>query len=138
VPGGVGSATATTDDGALVGALAVVNALGNVHDPDDGRLLAGSTAPPAPRRRWFGHTTLVVLATDAELAPAGCTALARVAHDGLARTIRPAHTAYDGDIVFALSVGSASRRAAPVGLAVAAVQAVAEAIVRAVRPGGRA
>jgi L-aminopeptidase/D-esterase-like protein len=130
VPAGLGSAVVRTPDGVRVGALAAVNALGNIVDPTTGAPLTGgaSITRLAPPR--FSSTTLVVVATEAHLTQAGCTALARSAHVGLARAIRPVHTPYDGDTVFVLSTGRA--RAEPVGLAETAARAVADAVVRAV------
>jgi L-aminopeptidase/D-esterase-like protein len=75
-----------------------------------------------------------VVATNAPLSKAQATRLAQVAHDGIALAIRPAHTPYDGDAIFALSVGGEDRPPPRMGaLGVAAVQAVAGAIVRGVR-----
>ncbi len=79
----------------------------------------GLIAPPAEQLaalRRLGHervgplnTTIAVVATDAALSPAGCRRVAVAAQDGLARTIRPAHTPLDGDTVFALATGAQSR-----------------------------
>jgi L-aminopeptidase/D-esterase-like protein len=109
VPGGLGMASARVDD-ATIGALAVVNALGDVLGAD-GRMLAGSTAPattqgfaaPVLER---GATTLVVLATDARATKLDCQLLAQSGHHGLALAIRPSHTRFDGDVVIALATGS--------------------------------
>ncbi|MGH9032780.1 MAG: P1 family peptidase, partial [Acidimicrobiia bacterium] len=97
VAGGLGSSSAL-DGGAVVGALAVVNAIGDVV-ADDGRVLAGSSAPegalpfpePAPFRPGE-NTTLVVVATSAHLTKAECHLLAVSAHHGLARALQPSHT----------------------------------------------
>ncbi len=112
VPGGVGVA-AVTVDGARVGALAVVNALGDVVDAD-GTLLAGSTAAadvpafptPQPFEEPRANTTLVVVVTDAALDKTACFLLAQSAHDGFALALRPAHTRYDGDIAFAVATAT--------------------------------
>ena len=92
----------------VVGALAVVNALGDVIGAD-GRILAGSTAPDGtsgfPHVEPFEHTTLVVIATNAGLTKQECRLMAESAHDGLARVIHPTHTRHDGDIAFAVSTG---------------------------------
>lgn len=143
-PGGVGSAAVHLPNGATVGALAVVNAVGDVHGRD-GRVLAGARAPdgafadawrvllesgsPLPPMPG-GNTTIAVVATDAGLDKAQCGKLAERAHDGLALAIRPAHTILDGDAVFALSVGEAE--ADLISLGVAAVEAMWRAIERAV------
>ncbi len=136
VKGGTGTAARRLPGGVVVGAIAAVNALGSVHDPRTGAPIAaptgagGSTRPPL----GGGNTTLVVVATSAALDKAGANRLASVAHDGIALAVRPAHTAFDGDTVFALSLGTEGDPAVdPVLLASAAVDVVAEAIVRAVR-----
>ena len=114
VPGGFGAAIATCDDAHLV-AFAVVNAVGDVVG-DDGRILAGSTAPPdalafaveAPFEEEAAHrnTTLVVVATDAACDKLGCHLVAQSAHDGIARALRPAHTRFDGDLTITLATGA--------------------------------
>ena len=114
VPGGFGAAIATCDDAHLV-AFAVVNAVGDVVG-DDGRILAGSTAPPdalafaveAPfeEEAAHGNTTLVVVATDAACDKLGCHLVAQSAHDGMARALRPAHTRFDGDLTITLATGA--------------------------------
>lgn len=145
--GGVGTASLHLPGGAVVGALVAVNAFGEVLDPWNGVRLAGPRVGPGcelvPPEAWLEaggsgfaarrpgeHTTLAVVATDAALDRSGAHRLAQVAHDGLARTVFPAHTAFDGDTVFALSTGR--READPVALAAAAVEVVARATVRAV------
>lgn len=132
LPGGVGSAARRLSDGSLVGALLVNNALGDVH-ARDGRPLAVAGAPavtPPP----VGNTTLVVIATDAALDRAQCRKLAEAGHVGLARGIRPVHTMFDGDVIFALSTGDGSRATAEQLFAVseAAIDAIGEAIERSV------
>jgi len=111
VPGGLGSASAGDGD-AVVGALAVVNAIGDVVAAD-GTVLAGSTAPPGspafPEPQPFRpgeNTTLVVVATNARLTKADCHLLAVSAHHGLARSLHPSHTRFDGDVVFTLATGA--------------------------------
>jgi L-aminopeptidase/D-esterase-like protein len=148
VPGGVGVA-ATTVDGARVGALAVVNALGDVVDAD-GTVLAGSTAPadvpafptPQPFEEQRANTTLVVVVTDAALDKTACYLLAQSAHDGFALALRPAHTRYDGDIAFAVATGTIGATIGGTGtgdepsldrLRFAATEAVASAIRASVR-----
>lgn len=132
VPGGIGSASTPLRDGGVVGALAVVNAFGNVVAAD-GSLLAGTTRPlVAPA--LGGNTTLVVVATDLSLTKSQAARLATVAHDGLAHAIRPVHTSYDGDTVFAVSTGVA--QASTLVLELAAVEVVARAIRRAVSAQG--
>jgi L-aminopeptidase/D-esterase-like protein len=120
----------------VVGALAVVNAVGDVVDAD-GSLLAGvgsvetllrdgMTVPPA----WGENTTIAVVATDVALTRTEAHRLAVVAHDGLALAIRPVHTSFDGDAVFTLSTGE--QREDPVVLETAAVEVVAAAVRAAV------
>lgn len=116
--GGVGTASETLPDGTVVGALAVVNAVGHVVDPATGlpweaRGLRRPTV--AERRALVDHlamrgapplnTTIGVVATSARLTKAECTKLAATSHDGLARAIRPAHSMNDGDTIFALATG---------------------------------
>ena len=105
---GLGTAARRLPGGGVVGALVAVNAVGDVV-ADDGSLLAGAGtverllaegAPPPPIGT---NTTLAVVATDVSLTQSLARRLAMVAHDGFARAIRPVHTAYDGDTVFAVS-----------------------------------
>ena len=109
VPGGLGSASVRVGD-ATVGALAVVNAIGDVI-ADDGTIIAGSGAPPEvggypdPPLGPGESTTLVVVATDARCSKVECQLLAQSAHDGLARALRPVATRFDGDIAFAAATG---------------------------------
>ena len=112
---GLGSALRARN-GILVAALVVVNALGNVHDPDSGAWLAGGVdaqgrpygreamlATLAEGRVPESNTVLTVVATNAPLDKARTSRLARMAGAGLARVIRPVHLTFDGDVVFALS-----------------------------------
>jgi L-aminopeptidase/D-esterase-like protein len=151
---GVGTWSETLPDGTTIGALVVVNAWGDVYD-EQGALIAGARDPqsgallnttavlrrPATSAAFGGgrsagaaltNTTLAVVATDAQLRKAEARRLALMAHDGLARTIRPVHTPFDGDTVFALATG---RRAAPnlVQLGSLLAEVTATAVVRAVR-----
>jgi L-aminopeptidase/D-esterase-like protein len=118
-------------DGHLVGALVVNNALGDVHARDGRPLVTSTGGPSLPAA---GNTTLVVVATDAPLDRAQCRKLAEIGHDALALGIRPVHTLFDGDVVFALSTADGTR-ATPddlFGLGVAAMDAIGEAIERSV------
>ena len=122
--GGLGSASATTRDGATVGAIVAVNALGSVTIGDGphfwaapfeqgaefgGRGWPASLPPDALAIRVKGgvreNTTVALVATDATLTKAQAHRLAMVAHDGLARAIYPVHTPLDGDVVFAAATG---------------------------------
>jgi L-aminopeptidase/D-esterase-like protein len=120
--GGVGTASTTLESGVTVGALVAVNSAGNVIDQATGlpwmAQLAeelGLTPPPADQIAALAqlesplsslNTAVAVVATDAALSPAACRQMASTAHDGLARSIRPAHTPVDGDMVFALATGA--------------------------------
>ncbi len=137
-PGGLGTASLTLPDGVTVGALAVVNAVGEVVDRN-GRLLTGEgdswsrilrEGPPA-RVVAGSNTTLAVVATDAALDKTACSRLATVAQDALAMAIRPVHTPFDGDTVFAVSAGV--KECDLLSLSVAAVETLRTAIERAVQ-----
>lgn len=145
--GGVGTASVRSG-AAVVGALVAVNALGDVRDPDSGRLIAGTRDAPDGRRlvdtaralaaqtglgRFGGgqHTTIGVVATDGRLDKAGASKVAALGLLGFARALSPPHTAFDGDTLFALSVGDIEADVTRIGLA--AADAVARAIARAVR-----
>lgn len=139
-PGGVGSACRQLTDGLLVGAIVVVNALGNVVHPKTGEIVAGARENGKfvdITERLLGaalsagtNTTIGVIATNAILSPAAVTKVAEMGHDGLARAIRPAHTMFDGDTLFALSIGMHTSDVNTVGILAAEV--VGEAIVNAV------
>lgn len=145
--GGIGSA-AITVDGVTVGAIVACNAMGDVFDPSTGQLLAGARSPDgstlidscmallrgeAPSRVLTGtNTTIGVVATDAVLTKAQAHRMAVVAHDGLARTIRPVHTMLDGDTLFALGTGKAGRSADALLLHTLAAEVTARAVVRAI------
>jgi D-aminopeptidase len=155
--GGLGSASVVLPSGHTVGALAVANAMGSVTAPDRPHFWAAHFEvedefgglgpcpdasplhiPKSGKREAFkaqGNTTIAIVATDAKLTKAQCKRLAIVAHDGLARAIVPAHTPYDGDLVFALSTGrvplsNAAEDGALIGHA--AALCLARAIARAV------
>jgi L-aminopeptidase/D-esterase-like protein len=120
--GGIGTASTTLPSGVTVGALVAVNCAGDVVDRATGLPWMADlikefalTPPPAdqidalaqlPSGLELLNTTIAVVATDAALSPAACRRVAIAAHDGLARTIRPAHTPLDGDTVFALATGA--------------------------------
>jgi len=142
---GVGSFTVALG-GVMVSSLAVVNAFGDVRDPATGKILAGARKTPdgsefadtqeLMKRGAAGgfavrNTTLVVVATNARLTKVEAGKLAQQGGLGMARTIFPVNTMFDGDIVFALSLGD--QQADINALGVAAAEAVAEAILRAVK-----
>ena len=142
---GIGSATVEAA-GVRVAALAALNAFGDVRDPETGKLIAGARKAPgtselADTEREIErgarasfirmNTTLAVVATNARLSKVEATRLAQMASLGMARTIRPVNTMFDGDIVFALSKGDAEADLNLLG--VMAAEAVAQAVVRAVK-----
>jgi L-aminopeptidase/D-esterase-like protein len=144
--GGLGCAT--VERGSLVvGALVAVNAVGDVRDPETGRLIAGTRDSPGGRRLIDTaaalaagasppsfqpvNTTIGVVATNAALTKAEAHRVAQLGLDGFTRALSPPHMATDGDTLFCLSVGDARHERAMVGAA--AAEAVAAAIVRAVR-----
>jgi L-aminopeptidase/D-esterase-like protein len=129
-PGGIGIATTRVDD-ATVTAVVVANAVGDVFTADGRALAVSSASPDVPgfpvpdvhngadvfaspsvgsgSRSAFGereNTTLAVVLTDAALDKTSCHLVARSAHDGYARALRPAHTRFDGDICFAVATGA--------------------------------
>jgi L-aminopeptidase/D-esterase-like protein len=146
--GGLGSASILRPDGLIVAALAVVNAFGNVYDPRTGQPIAGARltdeqgsfvdfadpvailAESRDFRFAAANTTLAVVATNGSLTKSGATKVAQMAHDGLARAIRPLHTSIDGDVVFCLSCGERSVSADVAGALAADV--LAQAVVNAV------
>ena len=122
--GGVGFASLSLHGSLVVQALAVTNAFGDVLDPAKGRVIVGARVAPdsheladttkrmlegtVPDRFETHNTTLIVVMTNAILTKMQATKLAEMAQDGLARAIRPVHTIFDGDLVFALSTGKRS------------------------------
>jgi len=130
--GGIGSGLAT-GGGARVGVLAAVNAVGDVFAVDGESLTGGDPVPGPPSLipAAFTNTTLIVVATEALLSRIELTWLAVRAHDALAVCVRPAHTRFDGDIVFAVSCGEIEADVDEV--AEGAFEATALSIVDAVR-----
>jgi len=129
--GGVGSASILLPGGIVLGAIAIVNPAGRAFDPLTGQLYAQdllltedsdfelpglrseATVGPSDYSDLFPddaslagrNTTIGVIASNARLDKAQCRRVARAAQDGLARAVRPSHTLFDGDTVFALSTG---------------------------------
>jgi len=141
--GGVGSASVRLGDGLVVGALAAVNAFGDVRD-ENGKILAGPRQDDgtlgdtlellpeaAARMHWGENTTLGVVATNARLSKPQATKVAQMVHDGLARAIYPVHMTVDGDVVFAASAGGLS--VAPDIVGAWGAHVMQRAILRAVR-----
>src|SRR5436190_5780480 len=141
--GGLGSASTRMDDGTLVGAIVTVNAFGDVIDPQTQQVIAGTRNPLGGFvfSNPFGNTTIAVIATSASLSKEAINKVAQMAHNGLAQAIRPAHTMFDGDTVFALALGpTLDTRRDPATTAsqvsrigAAAATTLARAIVKAVR-----
>ncbi len=129
-----------------VGAVAVVNALGDVFDWKNGKQIAGllsddrrflrSTSEYMKRsvavkeNKFTGNTTLAAIITNAKFNKTRLCKIAGMGHDGIARAIRPVHTSADGDSIFALSVGNVEADQDLVGLM--AAEMISEAIIRAV------
>lgn len=147
VKGGIGTASERAAGDIIVGALVAVNCFGEVVDPDSGGILAGprdekggflSTLDILRRRpasalaAGFTNSTIGVVATNARLNREQAYRLAVMAHDGLSRAVRPAHTLVDGDVFFSLATGATEAAADPIALGALAAQAVERAIVRAV------
>ena len=158
IKGGLGTASIVLESGVVVAALVAANPGGSVVDPDTGRPgevgreIAGEfgaagrravrlpAGPPAAPGR---NTTLGVVATDAALTRVQALKVAQMAHDGLARAVRPAHTQFDGDTIFALALGrrplpeaagvfAGAQAQAVTDIGHAAADCVARAIVHAV------
>jgi L-aminopeptidase/D-esterase-like protein len=154
---GVGTASMEIGAGVIIGAIVAVNAFGDVIDPLNGQIIAGARSKDvgplhigAPGyfadtmqvmqtligRTVLGfgsreNTVIGVVATNAKLDKEAANKVAQMAHDGLARTIRPAHTMLDGDTIFALATGEHTADVNIVGAFGAEV--FAQAILRAVR-----
>jgi L-aminopeptidase/D-esterase-like protein len=152
---GLGTASVDLGGGCVVGALVAVNALGDIVDPASGRILAGArpaklgpvklggdgpfadtltvmrgfVGKTAMRFASHSNTVIGVVATNAALTKDEANKVAQMAHDGLARAVRPAHTLFDGDTLFALSTGDKKVDVNIIGAYAAEV--MAQAIVRA-------
>ncbi|RMF03485.1 MAG: peptidase S58 family protein [Chloroflexi bacterium] len=143
---GVGQAAIQVAPGLWVGALIAVNAFGDVVDPASGQILAGARKLPnggfADTMRLLpqmssnfaaaGNTVIGVVATNAALSKEAANKVAQMAHNGLARTIRPAHTMFDGDTLFALATGQGAPAQATL-IGAFAAEAVAQAVVNSVK-----
>lgn len=139
---GIGSSCIDIGGGVRIGALVAVNALGDVYNPQTGRIVAGArgndgflncmsltsqSAPPA----GFTNTTIGVIATNASLTREEANKIASMGHDGLAMTIKPVHTHLDGDTLFALSTGEV-QNVSMLSIMIGAVKAVSLAVLDAV------
>ena len=144
---GLGTVAFDLGGGLVVGALVAANPFGDIVDPGTGEVLAGVRRPRADRPggtlevmrslvgkailRFASSTVVGVVATNARLTKEEANKVAQMAQDGIARAVRPAHTLFDGDTLFALSTGN---KRADVNLVGAyAAEAVALAIARAAR-----
>src|ERR1041384_1429132 len=145
---GIGT-SAIKVDGLTVGAIVAVNAVGDIFDPATGKIIAGARTQDGkslvnsmaslmkgeslPPMLAGTATTIGVIATDVALTKAQSSKVAQMAHDGLARTINPVHTAYDGDTIFALATAKQTRQANVTLMEALAAEALAKAVVRQVR-----
>ena len=138
VPGGLGSVAQDVGE-YVIGALAVVNAVGSIRDPETGKWIAGDgkahLQPPKIGADWADNTTLVCVVTNAPLDSVQLTVLARMASAGIARTIYPAFTPFDGDGVFSFCTAREGKAnsAMLANLGSVAVGVVAKSVVQAVR-----
>jgi len=121
IKGGLGTSSLLMESGFTVAALVAVNSHGTIVNPKSGRIweqrleideefgTAGQRAvkmPPMPDYRAGRNTTIGIIATDAALSKVHTLKIAQMAHDGMARAIRPAHTMFEGDSIFCLSTGA--------------------------------
>ena len=143
---GIGT-SAIRVEGITVGAIVAVNAVGDIFNPANGKVIAGARTKdgksllnsmaaimrgePLPEALAGAATTIGVVATDMTLTKTQASKMAQMAHDGLARTINPVHTAYDGDTIFALATGRGSRQGNVTLIGALAAEAMAQAVVRA-------
>lgn len=131
--GGLGVASVRAGK-ATITAVAVVNAIGGVWDDETNEWVAKVPPGKAAAPSLGANTTIGCIVTDARLDKPQAFRVAGVAHDGLARAVRPAHTDLDGDAIFCVSVGGDARHEVPtVMVQMAAAEAFARACVRGVR-----
>ncbi len=144
---GLGTAAISLGGGLTVGALIAVNPFGDIVDPTTGEILAGARKLRSDELadtlavmrglvgkailRFASSTVVGVVATNGRLTKEEANKVAQMAQDGIARAVRPAHTMFDGDTLFTLSTGN--KRADVNLIGAYAAEAVAEAIVRAVK-----
>ncbi len=146
--GGLGTASVRIgNSGLVVGAIVAVNAAGDILDSQTGKILAGSLTPDRKafrdsmaqiaagalisqdgRVNAGANSTIGVVATNAALTKSQATKVAQMAHDGLARTINPIHTAADGDTIFAAGTGTAPTKADVITIGSVAAQVIAQAV----------
>jgi L-aminopeptidase/D-esterase-like protein len=143
---GLGSYSITLPSGLTVGAIVAVNAVGDIIDPDTGKVVAGvrnadgsladartllRSGQTGPRPRAAENTTIGLVATNARLTKAQAHRMALMADDGFARAIFPSHTMGDGDTVFSLATGQWTGDADITQIGALAADVMARAIVRA-------
>lgn len=143
---GIGSAAMTLPNGLVVAALVAVNAVGDIVDPETGRIVAGvrnaddsfadartfiRSGADLRRQPGGASTTLGVVATNARLTKAQAARVALMAEDGYARALYPSHTSGDGDTLFALATGRWTGDPDVSAVGALAAEVVARAIVRA-------
>lgn len=149
--GGIATAAERLYDGAVVAAIVVVNAFGDIVDPETGRTVAMPRPDPAgrgmgaldllkqgatPRSEPLLNTTLAIVATTAALDRGQLLRVAEMGHTGIARAINPSHSPADGDTVFALATGEPGagvREPDLTAIGALGARAVSRAILRAVR-----
>ena len=143
---GLGSYAITMPNGLVVAAIVAVNAVGDIIDPDTGKVVAGvrtaentladarlllRAGPPPQTPRPGENTTIGLVATNARLTKAEAHRMALMADDGFARAIFPSHTMGDGDTVFSLATGKWTGQANVSQIGALAADVMARAIVRA-------
>ena len=143
---GLGSYAIRMPNGLVVGALVAVNAVGDIIDPDTGKIVAGVRNPddtfadarqilrrggPSQTPRPGANTTIGLVATNAKLTKADAHRMALMADDGFARAIFPSHTMGDGDTVFSLGTGTWTGEVNITQIGALAADVMAKAIVRA-------
>ena len=147
--GGIGTSSIKMPNGLVVGAIVAVNCVGDVIDPKTGKIVAGARTADGKAflniietyRSGRGvaqsatpgqNTTIGVVATNARFDKTQMTKIAEMSHDGMARTINPTHTPFDGDTLFAISTGASAVNANHGAIGALAAEVVSEAILRAV------
>ncbi|WNB92927.1 P1 family peptidase [Bacillus sp. NEB1478] len=142
--GGLGSASKVFPNGLIVGALVAVNAVGEIRN-ETGEVIAGARNDQGRIRssiEWMleqpaipltagTNTTIGIVACNAKLTKSQVSKVASMAHNGLARTIYPVHTLYDGDTIFSLATGDIDASVDLIGTIAADV--LAEAVILAVK-----
>lgn len=148
VKSGIGSAVVEGAGGLKAGAIASVNALGDVIDPGTGNIVAGTRSPDkkgfADARKLIkeisfafvppvSSTVISLVAVNVNLSKIDMSRIARMAHDGLARAVYPSHSMFDGDTIFAVSTGGGPEYADVTVAGALAAEAVTLSIIDAVR-----